>query len=193
MHLAPLQNFGAERRIEATALQAQHKNLCLIHNPRDLSREINSDGCCIYDASGGGAGYTQIFRNGVIEATTTSLFGSPYGLIFGSRELPVCLIEAINNYMKRLRALEVTPPILLQISMMGIKGIKMGIELDNPYHAPPPYERDVLHLPSSVITEFRADEDYQSVIAEQMHFLWNAFGFERCDLFNENDEWAPPN
>ena len=193
MHLVPLSNFGAGHRIEATALHAQHQNLRLIHDLIGLSpRKINLEGCCIYDGGGGGAGYTQIFHNGVIEATTTRLFG-PLGshkFIFGSHQLPVCLIRATNNYMKGLRALEIAPPILLQISMMGVKGLNVGLDSLR-FFRPPPYDRDVMHLPPSIISEFRDDKGYQSVIAEQMHFLWNAFDFARCDLFNENNEWDP--
>ncbi len=207
MHLVPLLNFGMERRIDVVKikeLQEAKSYFNRIESPGWGSQRINLEGYCIYHSDTPCQAYTQIFHNGVVEATSTSLFkryihpaptrrDRSNWRFFSGYDLPLSLIEAINDYMQGLHALEIMPPILLQISMMGIKGIEMGIKLDDPYHVPPSYERDVLHLPSSVITEFRADEDYESVMAEQMHFLWNAFGFERCNLFNENDEWAPPN
>ena len=185
MHLVPLPNFGAGHRIEATALQAQHQNLCLIHKPMDLSWKINLEGCCIYDAGGDGAGYTQIFHNGVIEATTTELFryDSRIPLFGGSQHLHRCLIKAINNYMRGLRSLEVAPPILLQISMMGVKDLNLGLTTSY-YGSRLPYERDVLHLPPFVIDNFLKDKGYQSVIAEQMHFFWNALSLLKLALTN---------
>ena len=196
MHLVPLPDFGAERRIDVVKIkELQKKELFfrLIHDPIGFSWKINLEGCCSYFACDNTCyGYTQIFHNGVIEATSTTLFkhDEVIGLFFGSQTLPDCLIDALNSYMKGLHALEVTPPILLQISMMGIKGLHIGLDWKR-FDRRPPYERDVMHLPASVIAEFRDDKNYQSVIAEQMHFLWNAFGFARCNLFNENDEWAP--
>ena len=202
MHLVPLLNFGTERRIDVVKikeLQETNSHFNRIDSPGSGSQRINLEGYCVYHSDTPCQAYTQIFNNGVVEATNTSLFrrykhpyptkrDRVYWREFSGRDLPLSLIEAINDYMQGLHALEIMPPILLQISMMGIKGIEMGIKLDDPYHVPPSYERDVLHLPSSVITEFSADENYQSVIAEQMHFLWNAFDFARCDLFNENEK-----
>ena len=182
MHLVPLPDFGAERRIDPVKI----KELPWSGSPR-----INLDGCCTYSPDNPCIEYIQIFRNGVIEAVSASSFKrEEKGLFFGGQHLSEYLIPTLNNCIKRLRILEITPPILLQISMMRVQGL--NLKRDNPFGLIPPYERDVLHLPPSVITEFRDDENYQSVMAKQMHSLWNAFGFERCNLFNENDEWVPP-
>ena len=183
LHLVPLPDFGAERRIDPVKIKE-------LHLPN--SSRINLDGCCTYSPDNPCIEYIQIFRNGVIEAVSASAFKrEEKGRFFGGRHLSEDLIRTLNKYMERLCILEITPPILLQISMMRVKGIKL-YGVDTFVGSNPPYGRDVLHLPASVIDKFRKDENYQSVIAEQMHFLWNAFGFERCDLFNENDEWDPP-
>ena len=195
MHLVPLHDFGEKRRIDSgkiRELHEEHSHFRLMKPLSSSSQKINLEGYCRYDNSGHPCrGYTQIFKNGVIEVTNTGVFryNKKEGLTFTGQALPESLICALNNYMKGLRALEITPPILLKISMMGVKGL--SIYFGDKGFEPSPYEHDVLDLPASVITEFRADKNYQSVIAEQMHSLWNEFNLPRCDLFNENNEWDP--
>ena len=197
MHLVPLPDFEKERCIDVGKIRElydKYSHFQLMEPLRTSSRKIHSEGYCIYDNFGHPClGYTQIFQNGVIEVTNKKVFwhDKREGFTFPARALPESLICALNNYMKGLRKLEITPPILLQISMMGIKGLSIyfdGTSLEEPS----PYKHDVLDLPASVISEFRADKNYQSVMAKQMHSLWNAFGLERCFYFNENDEWDPP-
>ena len=190
MHLVPLPNFGAERRIDIVKIEELHeKYFNTITSSPPSYFGINLDGYyayCPYQ-SNPCKEYTQVFRNGVIEAINAGrLFGHDenFGHFLAGKGLCERLITALNIYMEGLRILEITPPILLQISMMGVKGIRMTMK----QHACSPYERDVLHLPPSVIPEFSKYKDYRSVIAEQMHFLWNAFGVARCDFFNENNE-----
>ena len=67
---------------------------------------------------------------------------------------------------------------------MAINGVLMGV--DDFSDEPPPYDREVLHLPPTMITEYRDDANYEHVIAEQMDFLWNAFDFDRCINFDQN-------
>ena len=195
MHLVPLPDFEKERRIDVVKIKDVHeKHRCFNAIVSSDSTKINLDGYCAYYSGKPHKEYTQIFRNGVIESASTSLFGhhDPIGFMFASQKLSGCLVEALNNYMEGMHALKAKPPILLQISMMGVKGLNIGLNRIN-FDSLPPYDRDVMHLPASVIDKFREDENYQSVMAEQMHFLWNAFDLERCSYFNENDEWAPPN
>lgn len=184
MHLVPLPDFGAKRRIEIPSLRAQH-HLFKPIGATDYSPRVNLDGCCVYRFGKVCHGYTQIFRNGSIEAATASMFGEQDGKRYlPSSAFPRKLCDALSLYMRGLRKLEASPPILLQISAMAINGVLMGV--DDFSDEPPPYDREVLHLPPTMITEYRDDANYEHVIAEQMDFLWNAFDFDRCINFDQN-------
>ena len=190
MHLVPLSDFGAARRNDISDLLAQHQLFRPIGSTGFSSR-VNLEGYCVYRGGDICHGYTQIFRDGSLEATTASMFRIREGQrYFPSLALPERLIEAIKHYMKGLRAIEASPPILLQISAMNVQGIRMGVDRAQFWDEPPPYERDELHLPPTVITEYREDDNYESVIAEQMDFLWNAFNFDRCFYFDEEGKWV---
>ncbi len=189
MHLVPLPDFGAERRIEIPTLHAQQQSFWPI-DWKGISSRVNLDGYCTYQSGDVCHGYTQIFRDGSIEATTASMFSERNGKrYFPSVDLPKSLFEALSLYMKGLRALEASPPILLQISMMQISGVRIGVSQED-RNDPPPYDREVLHLPPSMITAYRDDGNYEPVISEQMDFLWNAFDFESCYLFDEDGKWV---
>lgn len=183
MHLVPLPDFSAGRRIGIGALEDQQKCFRPI-DTRGFSSRINLDGYNFYD---GCDGYTQIFRNGSVEATTTRMFTDPNGgRSIPSEALPRTLIESLTQYLRGLRALEASPPILLQISMSGVQGIRMVVNRKQVSREPPAYDREVLSLPHATIMDYRDDENYESVVAEQMKFLWNAFGFRTSFYFDED-------
>lgn len=189
MHLVPLPDFGARRRLEIATLHAQHQLFSPIGS-MGFSWRINLDGYCVYRGGNVCHGYTQIFRDGSIEATSASFFQvRDGGRFLSSIALPLKLIEALNMYMRGLRILEAAPPILLQISAMEVNGVQMGVDPMRVLDAPPPYEREALHLPPSIITDFRDDGNYESIIAEQMDSLWNAFNFDRCFHFSSDGKW----
>lgn len=191
MHLLPLPDFGAERRIEIPTIHPHHAHFRPIGSI-GLSWRINLDGYCVYRGGETCHGYTQVFRDGSIEATSTSMFPDREGdgrRFFPSERLPTTLIESLTFYMKGLQEIEASPPILLQISAMEVKGVRMGLNPGRAIDDPPAYDRAELHLPSTVISEYRGDEDYTAVIAEQMHFHWNAFNFERCFYFDAENRW----
>ena len=177
MHLVPLPDFAAARRNELPNFKDQVEYFAPISHGCDV--RVNLEGYCFYrDNNSICHEYTQVFRDGSLEVVSIDVFskggGKKYG--FGSVALPKDLTFAINRYMKGLRANEASPPILLQISAMNVRGIKMFCGNKDFLTC----ERDELHLPSSLITAFRDDNDYTNVVAEQMDFLWNAFGIERC-------------
>ena len=77
----------------------------------------------------------------------------------------------------------------MKISFSGMDGVELVVDKDR-FPWPRPYERETLHLPHVILTEYRVDGNYESFVAEQMDFLWNAYGFERCFLFDENGNWT---
>ena len=98
------------------------------------------------------------------------------------------IFESVSAYISGLRVLDVSPPILMKISFSGMSGV--GSLVDR-YRllSPPPYERETLHLPHAILAEYRDDGTCEAMVAEKMDFLWNAYGFERCSLFDEQGNW----
>ena len=99
MHLVPLPDFGAARRQEISDLEAQCHTFMPI-GASGFSWRVNLEGYCVYLGGGTCHGYTQVFRDGSIEAATASMFVEHEGqLFFHSLRLPQELFEALNQYM----------------------------------------------------------------------------------------------
>ena len=187
MHLVPLPDFASGRRIEISSLHEVGSSFCPI-GAMGWSKRVNLEGYCVYRGGNPCHGYTQIFRDGSVEATSASLI-KPHN---GARYIPsLSLIEkllpTLNSYIRACRKLDVSPPFLLQMSFVGTNGVKLGVWHRQLYEDElVAYKRNVLHLPSSIVTDYREIGGYDDVLAEQMHFLWNAFNFESCPHFDEN-------
>lgn len=191
MHLVPLPDFGANVRHTVNELEQQQSNLIPI-KPSGYRWRINLDGYNVHSTSSAGqvVTYAQLFRTGAIEAVSSNMFRE-YQDALRFAEVSLCkeLIEALSNYMKSLTALDASPPVLLQISATGIAGLSRYGRPE--YDAVGAYEREVFHLPHTIIREFRDDHNYEPIIAEQMGFLWNIYGLSRCPHFDDAGNWDP--
>ena len=182
MHLVPLVDFEAKRKNKIPALG--DLNTCFSTIQNNFSRGINLEGYFFSDSENNdytqkSREYTQVFRDGSLEAVSIAVLrhGRPEKPGFGATVFPKTIVSALNRYMRGLRENGVKPSILLQISTMNFQNIKM---MRDNYENDIVCNRKVLHLPSSLIMEYDLENNYTNVAMEQMDFLWNAFGLERC-------------
>lgn len=189
LHLVPLPDFGANRRIPIKELERQDTKLCPI-GASAFSGRFNLDGYCVYRGGSVCHGYTQIFRDGCIEAVSASMMHMNNGVrVLRAEALPERLLRSLPSYLAALKEIGASPPILVQISMFRTEGLNLPVDSWRVVENPPPFDRGKLHLPASVLSDYGDVSDYQRLIAEQMHFLWNAFDFDRCYYFDEDDSW----
>ncbi len=193
VHMIPLPDFGANRRIDVSLLR-ENRNAFSPIGTDGHSGRVNLDGFVVYRSGQPCRGYTQVFRDGSVEATSASVFTSDVRpRTFASRSLPERIISSLSLYMGGMQAIDVSPPIQLQISFFGTNGLQIGLSTRHMhmFDSPPPYDREELHLPPTVISDYYEDNNYESVVVDQMNFLWNVFGFDRCFNFDENGRWRP--
>ena len=167
MHLIPIDDFEEDRRKEIPVLSSQTNFLPIHSGGNDY---VGSKGYGFYSDRN----YTHIFRDGSLEAVSTSIFSRKS--IAGSM-LPKELTSTVNRYIKGLRDNNASTPILLKISAMNMKDIKLFLEdgCNSSCHD------NTLDLPSSLINEYHDDDDYTNIIIKQMDYFWNAFGIRQCD------------
>lgn len=189
MHLVSLADFGAGRRLDLTELREQQSKLCPM-GASGYSARINLDGLVVYRGGDDCYGYTQIFRDGSLEATSASIFLVYEGKRkFASLALPEMIVRSLSSYMGAMKAVGASPPIMMQISFFGMSGVQMAVNPMQIFERVPTYHLGELHLPSAIISDYQDDSNYEPVVAEQMNFLWNVFGFERCNYFNQSGNW----
>ncbi|WP_298261385.1 ATP-binding protein [Bradyrhizobium sp.] len=192
LHLLPASSFGIENNIDlakANTLQELLKPMGTMgYSPR-----INFDGFSTlsHGANNKCVSYTQVFRTGAIEAVKVRVTGDPTD---GAVWIPTLafdrwIFQQLPNYFAALQQLEVPPPIVLMVTLQGVRGARLGVE-PRPIDDPPQIDRDVLELPEAVIEQYGAEESYQRASRPVFDALWNTGGYSRSKHFDQTGKWT---
>lgn len=129
--------------------------------------------------------YTQLFRSGAVEAVTTSHFDAGTTRIFPDYEER--LIEALRAYLKLEELLGVQPPVALMVSLVGVKGYRMGL---SPRYSQAMFggiDRDVV-VGSEVLIESTGINPIQA-LRPCFDIVWNACGYPRSENYTADGQW----
>lgn len=131
----------------------------------------------------------QMFRNGVLEFVD----GEPAQqmgdlrheeerwLLPGNR-FGADVVEVAGRFLKTHEAMGLGPPSLLLISLLGTRGC--GIASQPQIRT---FDREVGPLPDVLVDEFGAD--VRELVRPVLDIVWQAAGFQRCYLFDEQGNW----
>src|SRR6266568_3914747 len=132
-------------------------------------------------------GYTQVFRNGVIETVDMSILGvhaqnvaqlgsSLEPKSFNGERYERKLLAAVKRYLDLLKFLGVEPPLFIMLSFLGVKGYK--ISLQKTVHHITDYtgeiDRNNLIIPEIMFENFAAD--LAQAMKPIFDTVWNAAG-----------------
>lgn len=190
LHLVPLTAFGMPAPVDlARAQAAQH--LLRPMNSMGLTARINFDGFGTFNHGADGRcwRYTQLFRNGAVEAVKVRAAMEQNGkLLIPSLDLERHIFEVLPGYLDALEQLGIVPPIAAMITLQGVRGAALGT--DTPFDDPTPVERATLELPEVLIQRFGTNEDYHRALRPAFDALWNSAGFLRSPYFDEDGRWV---
>lgn len=154
------------------------------------NRRYNLDGLVSYargrdDSS---ISYTQIFRNGVIEAVSSIGWYDDRKCI-ASQAYEREFIQGARSYLKTYSVLDIEAPIFFFISLVGIKDYTFAVSqrlffLDDRKAS----DRDDLILPEGRFASL--DEDPEKVFQPFFDMIWNAYDFERSFNYDDNGNWV---
>jgi len=132
--------------------------------------------------------YVQIFRTGKIEAVTSRLVRDNVIII---RRFEERLMKATQNYLTLLKELGVTAPLMLHITLLGVRGVtlKTDVHAADAKAEISPIEGDDLLLPGLLIQSF--DERPEEILHSSFDIVWNAGGFERSLNYDEDGNYSP--
>jgi hypothetical protein len=194
LHLVPVSAFGVASQID---LERAHANQAWLR-PMGLpgwDPRINFDGFSNlhFGADGQCSSYTQIFRNGAIEAVKV-------GVVMRSRagelRIPAVdfdrhIFEVLTSYLTALQHFDVPPPIVLMITLQGVRGVRLLVDPLVWLAGPAAIDRAVLELPEIIIERYGTEEEYQRTARPAFDALWNTGGFPRSGHYDENGRWDP--
>ena len=124
LHLLPVSSFSKPTIVDVVAVSQNFVNLPAMGAGGYDGSRLNFDGCMTFLQSGAGCAYAQLFRSGAIEAVDgiTLSVGEP-GIPSVAYEREV--IQVTKAYIRLFRQLEIEPPVIVMLSMIGVKGFKM--------------------------------------------------------------------
>ncbi len=169
LHLVPLSAYSAHLQIDlerAYQLQAQFRPLASMgFNPT-----FNFDGFANTRGGDQCMGYTQVFRNGALEAVRVGVLAKDEGsLILPSLRFDKEVLEVLPLYLGGMQSLEVSPPLVLMLSLQGVRGAVLWLKQEQMIMYPPtPIDRSTLELPEIVIDAYGSPDDYERTVASRV-------------------------
>lgn len=192
LHIIPLWSFGPSAFIDVDRAKSYSAGFVPIGQNGSKPR-LNFDGYISRADYGDGLGYTQVFRNGIVEATYTDMLYEENG----GRWLPMKWLEkalsgAVASYAATLDKLSVPAPLAVAISILGVRGAAVGFG-DRPGmfkqdHAIPQHQLD---LPIVMLNEYQGETEWWRLLRPAMSALANASGASLAHLKNPDGEPIP--
>ena len=196
LHLIPLSAFATREALPIQVLDQKRNLLRPIGSGGSM--RINLDGILFY--SGGPAAdgkpqisnaYTQLYRNGIIEAVTVMARREDREPI-PSQLYEEALIEALGPYLQAQRELGILPPVYLFLGFVNARGHRFAVNKALLFRGGPGLQgyldRDDIELPEAVVEDLNAEPI--KVLRPLFDQIWNAFGFERSLNFDEHGNWT---
>jgi hypothetical protein len=156
----------------------------MLHEPR-----INFEGLLIHGGGDRSYAYTQIFRNGCLEAVHENLLDRGCGRY--QNKIPVRSLEdSILRYLpfctRVLDDMGCKPPISVMMSLIGAKDMYLEV---NQYIYPDgyPISHDPLVIPEAVIQDFTVSAG--KILKPVFDIVWNACGFSKTPYLDEEGNW----
>ncbi len=192
LHLVPAQSMHSAPTLAVIDLVSKSSQLGPI-GVGGGNRRINLDGLAMCADSQDGrlrfSAYCQVFRTGCIESVFSGLAqddgkGGPPSI--PSQAYERWTLEAVAGYIRALNELSIGFPIVVMLSMMGVKGAVFAIGRGIDAHAQP-IDRDPLLLPEIVIEE--APSDLPRLMRPMFDAAWNAGGLYHSFNYDGKDNW----
>lgn len=178
LHIIPLSSFDPEHVI---SLYENEKTIDRLVTLRcgPTSPEYNLDGILKTnrrDRDNQSSDYIQFFRQGIIESVSGN-----YLVSYEDKCIPIYLFEknlikALENNLDILKLLNIEPPILIKISLTGIKNYTR-CKSQHEFEKPREIIKDILQLPETIIENYELASD--QILHNAFDALSNACGLPK--------------
>lgn len=188
LHLIPLVSFNPSTAFDIDIVKKKFDYIRPI-NGGSFNLRYNLEGFLIYTVSGSGSSYsyTQVYRNGIIEAVDALELDTKEKII-PSISYERTIIEALPNYLSALKCMDVQLPIVVFLTLLGVKGYSMATAS---FFEPKSemIDRDILQLPEALVETYNIKPEL--VLKPAFDVIWNSCGFAKSLNYDDKGEWKP--
>lgn len=188
LHVIPLQAIASNLEIDIASNSNALQKIYPI-GASGWNQRINLDGRLTFRnvSDGRSHGYTQLFRNGIIEAVIVEELWNDKKII-ASQSYEENIISALRSYFPALNELGIAPPAYLFLSLLGVRDWTLGVNASRFWNVENRAERDNILLPEIAVEQWTNDPAI--VMRPAFDMIWNAFGFARSFNYNEAGQWV---
>jgi hypothetical protein len=191
LHLIPLNAFDPSVRYDLNLISQDTGLLEPLRSSGWSAPNYNLDGVYTYSTRDSVAhSYLQLFRSGIVEAVNTSLLEreSDGTKIIANVAYEDALLRGLRRYLELQKRLGVEPPVVVMLSLLGVKGYTMYVGPERRFDVAHPIDRDALLLPEVLIEDL--DTDAGIILRPVLDALWNAAGWPRSINFDDAGKWV---
>jgi Putative DNA-binding domain len=162
---------------------------------QNWGNRFNADGFLTYDDREWGlkkrraSTYVQIFRSGALEIANQRMLIRQipeYDEVIPMNALEKELIEAVARFVGFQREIGITPPIVLMLSLIGVKNF--AITISSNQWTDSKIDRDVLMAPDLLIEDFEFQPDV--LLRPSLDFIWQAAGLPDSPNYGQDGRWV---
>lgn len=190
LHIVPIASFAGAVTLDMEQVYAEHGRFVPLGQPMGLTPRYNYHGFINERGGDYNHGYTQIFRDGRLEATKASILRDhDGGSIIPGLAQESAFFGALAPYLDGLRAIGVPPPLVILLTMEGVIGARYVVRRNLWDDFEPVLPENVLSLPECVLEDYGTEAEYHRTVRPIFDALWNAAGYARAQSFNEEGIW----
>jgi hypothetical protein len=194
LHFIPFDSFNPTREVDIRKLKEKANKLGLLHW-QGCNTQYNLDGYLLYSTASNAEkifyDYTQIFRNGSIEAVDGLLFSAhEVSSFFPEKNITIydfekSILRYFTQIMDYFKSINIQPPVYFSMSLINVLGYSIP-ENNSIYSSTwgkSVIDTDIVKLPENIINDF--DTKPESVLQPMYNIIYNACGCEKSNNFDE--------
>lgn len=193
LHLVPFESFGSVNEFNVLELRNSSEKLQPLSHGNGWSRQINLEGLISFSnlPEGVAASYVQFYRNGILEIGDGFLVERVHG---GESFIPSGyereVVKCLERYLPILKGLGVQPPIFVFMTLIGVKGFKMGVDSSRyPFLERTPINREILFLGEAIVENF--EQNVAATMKPIFDQVWNASGVAGSLNYDKDGNFLP--
>ena len=190
IHIVPTAAFSGMVHLDME--QVHEKNDCFWPlGATGMSPRFNIHGFVNERGGEKNHGYTQIFRNGALEAIKANIVRDHEGhLIIPGLILEGYIFQKLSQYINGLRDVGVPQPLIVMITLEGVKDAHYVVNNDGWGNYGPQLPENTITLPECIVDEYGTELNYHKAIRPAFDALWNAIGYSKSQFFDKNGKWT---
>ena len=192
LHIIPVESFIRCDRIPLQDRTDVETDFWPYGSPTGMSKRFSLDGLVTYtagrEASDPTYTYTQLFFDGTVETVYGDISFESESKIKEFAIDPHVLIKHLKRCLIGMRKLGLSTPMLVFLSLHGVKGARIYLNTRWPSDKGYPIDRDTMILPAIKINDF--DSEPTTYLRPIFDAIWNAAGYPKSPYYNENGDWV---